>query len=315
MTVDANLFWFGSILEVVLVMIILKWLGFDSKANIEAGYRQSLQESRTLQQEWQRQSHQLIQECARLRQELQEQTARVQQLAQERLQLQETLQHQETALSASLLAEQTQKLQQQEALFTQQLQEQLQQQEAVFNQRLQDLLAEQTQKLQQQEALFAQQLQEQLQQQSIQLEATESSLANQPLTAELKQECQNLREQLEIQQQTLTRELHQATFRHLQSLLINYPSVARVVQAKPELPAKNVTPMFVPLDNLLQNWGYSTIGNPWEQVPYDPQLHQADASDVQPGEPVYIRFVGYRDGEDILCPAKVSRTLPGGSKG
>ena len=36
--------------------------------------------------------------------------------------------------------------------------------------------------------------------------------------------------------------------------------------------------------------------------------------DIQPEELVYIRFVGYREGEQILCPAKVSRTLPGGIK-
>jgi hypothetical protein len=34
--------------------------------------------------------------------------------------------------------------------------------------------------------------------------------------------------------------------------------------------------------------------------------------DIQPGEAVYVRFVGYRDGETVLVPAKVSRTLPSG---
>ena len=32
----------------------------------------------------------------------------------------------------------------------------------------------------------------------------------------------------------------------------------------------------------------------------------------QEGELVYIRFVGYQNGDKILYPAKVSRTLPPG---
>ena len=72
--------------------------------------------------------------------------------------------------------------------------------------------------------------------------------------------------------------------------------------------------LFTPLDNLLKEWGYEQIGKPWEQVPYNPQIHQPDAGDIAQGELVYIRFVGYQHQEHILCPAKVSRTLPGGVK-
>jgi hypothetical protein len=43
-------------------------------------------------------------------------------------------------------------------------------------------------------------------------------------------------------------------------------------------------------------------------------LHQPDVEDITEGELVYIRFVGYREGERILAPAKVSRTLPPGMK-
>ena len=81
---------------------------------------------------------------------------------------------------------------------------------------------------------------------------------------------------------------------------------------KPNLPAKHLTTLFNSLDNLLSNWGYESIGQPWEKVEYDPQLHQADSEDITVGDKVYIRFIGYRQGETILNPAKVSRTLPGG---
>ena len=103
-----------------------------------------------------------------------------------------------------------------------------------------------------------------------------------------------------------------------------------MAQAKPDLPAKNLTSLFTPLESLLKSWGYEPIGKPWEQVPYNPQLHQADTDDIEEGELVYVRFIGYCDRKSndrntaqitddtqqtqILCPAKVSRTLPGGIK-
>jgi molecular chaperone GrpE (heat shock protein) len=82
--------------------------------------------------------------------------------------------------------------------------------------------------------------------------------------------------------------------------------------AKPELPAKNLISLFTSLDNLITSWGYTAIGETWEQVNYNPQLHQADSDDIQEGELVYIRFIGYQDGDKVLYPAKVSRTLPPG---
>lgn len=99
-------------------------------------------------------------------------------------------------------------------------------------------------------------------------------------------------------------------FAQLQTLLTNYPSARQMVQANPDLPAKNLVALLTPLDTLLQQWQYDAIGQPWQLVSFDPHLHQPDDPTLQPGEAVYIRFVGYRQGDRILCPAKVSRTLP-----
>jgi hypothetical protein len=101
-------------------------------------------------------------------------------------------------------------------------------------------------------------------------------------------------------------------FAQLQTLLVSYPTVAKAAQAKPEMPAKNIVPLFTPLGNLMAAWGYAPIGEPWAAVEFDPQWHQPDVPDIQPGEAVYVRFVGYRDGATILVPAKVSRSLPQG---
>jgi|GEM_PF-389206 len=147
---------------------------------------------------------------------------------------------------------------------------------------------------------------------------------------QLQQQCLRLRNELQQQSRQLSTDFQTSTFKQLQTLLTNYPSASQMAQAKPDLPAKNLTSLFTPLENLLQSWGYEPIGKPWEQVPYNPQLHQADTDDIKEGELVYIRFVGYcdRNSHDsntaktpsntqqthILCPAKVSRTLPGGIK-
>lgn len=131
---------------------------------------------------------------------------------------------------------------------------------------------------------------------------------------ELRQQCKRLREELNQQAVQLNTDFRLSTFEQLQTLLTNYPTTQKIVQVKPDLPAQNLISLFTALDNLIQEWGYEPIGIPWEQVPYNPQIHQPDSEDIQPEELVYIRFVGYRAREQILCPAKVSRSLPGGIK-
>ncbi|MBE9031048.1 molecular chaperone GrpE [filamentous cyanobacterium LEGE 11480] len=111
---------------------------------------------------------------------------------------------------------------------------------------------------------------------------------------------------------TVKPESHRQVFTQLQTLLVNYPSVTQAAAANPEMSAQSITPLFTPLGTLVQQWGYTTIGTPWELVAFDPQLHQPDAADITAGEAVYIRFIGYRDGDEILVPAKVSRMLPPG---
>lgn len=114
----------------------------------------------------------------------------------------------------------------------------------------------------------------------------------------------------QLESSTSKQQFHRETFEQLQTLLVNYPSAAHMATQNPELPALNLVALFTPLETLLNQWGYEAIGEPWQAVAFDPQLHQPDNSDMQLGEIVYVRFIGYRDGADILCPAKVSRSLP-----
>ncbi len=127
----------------------------------------------------------------------------------------------------------------------------------------------------------------------------------------LRKDGLRLHSELQQQQLELTQEFRKSTFEKLQTLLVNYPSIHQMVKIKPELPAKNLLSSFTPLENLLKEWDYQPIGKPWQQVEYNPQIHQPDTGDIQEGEKVYIRFIGYQHQGNILCPAKVSRTLPG----
>jgi molecular chaperone GrpE (heat shock protein) len=125
------------------------------------------------------------------------------------------------------------------------------------------------------------------------------------------QECQRLQEQLDNQTIQLTRQIQEQTFQKITPLLVQYPTLQQVVQQKrPDLPATTVLNLLKSLENLLQDWGIEPIGTPWQQVTFDPELHQPDTEDIYPGEAVYIRFIGYRTPTRILVRAKVSRTLP-----
>ena len=103
------------------------------------------------------------------------------------------------------------------------------------------------------------------------------------------------------------------SFRTLQLLLTQYPSACKLAQTKPDLPAKNLVALFRPLETLLADWGIQPIGQVWQAVDFDPVLHQPDQGSMRPGDPVFVRYVGYQRGDQILCPAKVSRTLPSGA--
>lgn len=147
-----------------------------------------------------------------------------------------------------------------------------------------------------------------------------TAINNQPLTSpdteqkikDLELQCQRMREELKQQSQQLQTDFQNETFTQLQTLLTNYPTVKKMALTKPDLPAKNLVSLFTSLDNLITNWGYTVIGETWEQVNYNPQIHQADSDDIQEGDLVYIRFIGYQNGDQVLYPAKVSRSLPGG---
>jgi molecular chaperone GrpE (heat shock protein) len=132
--------------------------------------------------------------------------------------------------------------------------------------------------------------------------------------AELTQQCQRLREELKTEATQAQTDAIAGGFDRIQTLLTQYPSVRKMVESQPDLPARNIVALLTSLENLVKFWECESIGKPWEAVEFDPQLHQGDIGDISAGESVYVRFIGYKKGDRILIPAKVSRTLPTGAK-
>lgn len=125
----------------------------------------------------------------------------------------------------------------------------------------------------------------------------------------LKREYQHLQTQLQDQQIHLWQEYQRSTLQILESLLLQWPTVAYAARKNPEAPAVKILPLLQPLDQLLASWGIVPIGEVGADIAYDPQWHQLMPIAGQVpvlGDQVRVRYVGYRQGEQLLYRAKVS---------
>ena len=102
-------------------------------------------------------------------------------------------------------------------------------------------------------------------------EVTRAKLAEEVVA--LTQQCQRLREELKIQAAQVQADAIEGGFEQIQTLLTQYPSVRKMVESQPDLPARNIVALLTSLENLVKFWEFRPIGKPWETVPYDPQLH------------------------------------------
>ena len=180
---------------------------------------------------------------------------------------------------------------------------------------LESRLTQETTTLKQRSQATESALQSQLTEVKSQLQTSEVTRAK--LEAEivaLTQQCQRLREEFKTQAAQVQADAIEGGFEQIQTLLTQYPSVRKMVESQPDLPARNIVALLTSLENLVKFWECRPIGKPWETVAYDPQIHQSDVGDIQVGESVCVRFIGYQKGDRILIPAKVSRTLPAGAK-
>ncbi|MFQ4145773.1 nucleotide exchange factor GrpE [Chlorogloeopsis sp. ULAP02] len=124
---------------------------------------------------------------------------------------------------------------------------------------------------------------------------------------DLKNEYDRLQLQLEQQRLILQQQFQQSSLQLLESLLLQFPTAAHKARENPQLSAINIVPLVQkPLEKLLQQWQVEAIAPVGAELPYDPQLHQLMDGNVQPGEIVKVRYIGYRQGDKLLYRAKVS---------
>lgn len=122
----------------------------------------------------------------------------------------------------------------------------------------------------------------------------------------LQQEYQRLRQELEEQRQALLQEFVQSSLQVLESWLVQWPTAAYAAQQNPQAPAVKLLPLLRPVEKLLLEWGVEAIASVGAQLPYDPQQHQLMEGTAQPGDPIKVRYTGYRQGDRLLYRAKVS---------
>jgi DNA-binding Xre family transcriptional regulator len=120
------------------------------------------------------------------------------------------------------------------------------------------------------------------------------------------QEYQHLQAQMEQQRETLMEAFQADSLQRLESWLLQWPTAAYRAQQNPQLAAVKLLPLLHPVEQLMQQWGVEAIALVGSQVPYDPQYHQLMGGVVEPGEPVVVRYTGYRYREKLLFRAKVS---------
>lgn len=138
-----------------------------------------------------------------------------------------------------------------------------------------------------------------------QLESKALNLSN---LEKVRQEYQQLQQQLNEQRKTLEKDFQKSSLEALESWLLQWPTAAMIAQKNPQLSAVKLLPLVQPIIELLKQWNVETIAVAGEKVPYDPLCHQLleGSGYVEPGETVIIRYIGYRHGKNLLYKAKVS---------
>lgn len=127
-----------------------------------------------------------------------------------------------------------------------------------------------------------------------------------PPTA-VEQEYQRLQASIEQQRESLMQEFQLSSVQILESWMLQWPTAASKAQENHNLRAQKLLPLLRPVEQLLEHWGVESIAPVGAEIPYNPQQHQLIEGTAQPGEPVKVRYTGYRQGEKLLYRAKVSR--------
>lgn len=127
--------------------------------------------------------------------------------------------------------------------------------------------------------------------------------------ARVREEYERLRTQAERERAGAANAGFDALARRLAPLLSQLATMQALAEGERPLRAEDVLKLFAKVEHVLAEAGLARIGAVGEQVAFDTRVHQRmSGADVRDGDPVTLRFVGYRLGEAILLKAMVSRS-------
>lgn len=124
----------------------------------------------------------------------------------------------------------------------------------------------------------------------------------------LRKEYAALEKRQESEQKRATEAIERSTFRQLQPIAVQLPTLLHAIDSGAEVSAADALALFVHFSAMLKDQGYEAIGGVGELLPFDPALHRAvgkGARSVRAGDPVQVRYVGYQRNGEILVKADV----------
>lgn len=126
--------------------------------------------------------------------------------------------------------------------------------------------------------------------------------------AKLRQEYARREEQAKAEAAEAGQKAMFSLGRKLGPLLSQLASIRSMSEAGREVRSKDVLILFGKIEKVLAEAGLWPIGQVGEGTVFDPRLHQRmSGGDVQEGDQVVVRFVGYKLGEEVVTKAMVSR--------
>lgn len=124
----------------------------------------------------------------------------------------------------------------------------------------------------------------------------------------LRQEYDRLRKQADREQAEAAAGGFEALARKLAPLLSQLATMQALAAAGRALRAEDILTLFGKVEQRLTEAGLTRVGTVGAEEPFDTRHHQRmSGADVRDGDPITVRFVGYRLGEKVLLKAMVSR--------
>jgi molecular chaperone GrpE (heat shock protein) len=133
--------------------------------------------------------------------------------------------------------------------------------------------------------------------------------------ASLMAEVNRYKSELETVKAEIVEEQRAIIFGQLEKMLVQIPTVKKYVEEGQDIPAGDILWLLMPLEKVISDLGFQAIGKIDEVEPYNPDLHQPmkeKETRLLFGEPVRVKFIGFKDDQKIFRRARV---VPANEKG